>query len=391
MSPLGRLLGLADQEKARRGVVHTPREIAQQPVAWRKILADLEQTREPTRHKLAGMGVGRHGVPPVVLIGAGTSDHVGRAVAPLLSKKWSCDARAIPSTDLLTHHDELLPTDRAGIAISFSRSGQSPESVAVLQLLVRKYPRFRNIIVTCNGKGPMALEYAKRDDVLSIVLDDAVNDRGLAMTSSFTAMVLAAQFLASIDDEGFPGIVLAASSAAERFLEEASKIAKELARVPFRRVCFLGSGALGAVARESALKVLELTAGRIATMSETFLGVRHGPLSAIDQSTLVVGFLSSDHLRSAYEIDLLQEIAQKKLGRETVVVAPAHDPRTKAVSTRVLSLGVEPELPDEYRPLYDIIFGQLLGLFFSLKLGFLPDTPSPSGAINRVVSGVKIH
>jgi len=57
----------------------------------------------------------------------------------------------------------------------------------------------------------------------------------------------------------------------------------------------------------------------------------------------------------------------------------------------VLSLGVGQRLPDEYRPLADIAFGQLLGLFFSLKLGFLPDTPSPSGAINRVVSGVKIH
>jgi tagatose-6-phosphate ketose/aldose isomerase len=399
MSPLGRLVGLADQEKVRRGIVHTPREIAQQPAVWRKILGDLERDREPMRKKLAGMGVGGASTPPVVLIGAGTSDHVGRAVAPLLAKKWICDARAIPSTDLLTHHDELLPADRAGIAISFSRSGQSPESVAVLQLLLRKYPRFRNVIVTCNQEGAMAREHGKRDDVLSIVLDDAVNDRGLAMTSSFTAMVLAAQFMASIDDDGFRPIVLAASSAAERFLDEASKVAKELARVPFRRVCFLGSGALAAVARESALKVLELTAGRIATMSETFLGVRHGPLSAIDQSTLVVGFLSSDPLRSKYEIDLLQEIRKKKLGRETVVVAPADDPgkspkgddaRTKAVCNRLLTLGVL-ELPDEYRPLYDIIFGQLLGLFFSLKLGFLPDTPSPSGAINRVVAGVKIH
>lgn len=391
MNPLGRLLGLAEQEKARRGVVHTPREIAQQPAIWPKILGDLEQTREPLRQKLAAMGVGPPGAPGVVLIGAGTSDHIGRAVAPLMAKKWGCDTRAIPSTDLLTHHGELLRSDRAGIAISFSRSGQSPESVAVLQLLLRKYPRLRNIIVTCNADGRMAVESRARDDVLCVVLDDAVNDRGLAMTSSFTAMVLAGQFLASIDDPGFCGVVLAVSSAAERFLDEASKVAKELARVPFRRVCFLGSGALGAVARESALKVLELTAGRIATMSETFLGVRHGPLSAIDQSTLVVGFLSSDPLRAAYEIDLLQEIVQKKLGRETVVVAPAPDPRLKAVCNRVLALGVEGELPDEYRPMLDIVFGQLLGLFFSLKLGFLPDTPSPSGAIHRVVSGVTIH
>jgi tagatose-6-phosphate ketose/aldose isomerase len=391
MNPLNRLIGLAAQEKARRGVVHTPGEIAQQPEVWKKILGDLQASREATRKKLTSMGFGSESPPGIVLVGAGTSDHIGRAVAPLFVKKWGCDARAVPSTDLLTQHDELLVKGRPGIAISFSRSGQSPESVAVVELLLRKYPRFRNVIVTCNQNGVMALEYGKRDDVLSIVLDDAVNDRGLAMTSSFTGMVLAAQFLASIDDERFGEIVSAASSAADRFLEEASKTAKELARIPFRRVCFLGSGALSAVARESALKVLELTAGRIATMSETFLGVRHGPLSAIDPSTLVVGYLSSDPQRSAYEIDLLQEIAQKKLGRETVVIAPAEDPRTKGVCTRVLSLEVGRAVPDEHRPILDIVFGQLLGLFFSLKLGFLPDTPSPSGAINRVVSGVKIY
>jgi tagatose-6-phosphate ketose/aldose isomerase len=327
----------------------------------------------------------------VVLIGAGTSDHIGRAVAPLFTKRWACDARALPSTDLLTHHDELLLPDRDAIAFSFSRSGQSPESVAVLQLLVRKYPRIRNVIVTCNRAGAMAIELGKRDDVLCVVLDDKVNDRGLAMTSSFTSMVLAAQFVASIDDDRFGEVLAAVADAAERFIGEASKVAKDLARIPFRRVCFLGSGALAAVARESALKVLELTAGRIATMCESFLGVRHGPLSAIDPSTLVVGFLSSDPVRSAYEIDLLQEIAQKKLGRETVVVAPAEDPRTKGVCTRMISLGIGQSVPDEHRPMLDVIFAQLLGLFFSIKLGFLPDTPSPSGAIHRVVSGIKIH
>jgi tagatose-6-phosphate ketose/aldose isomerase len=390
MNPLERLLGLPAPEKARRGVVHTPREIAQQPAAWRKISNNLQMSRDATRQKLARMGVGRP-APPVVLIGAGTSDHIGRAAAPLFAKKWGTNAQAVPSTDLLTHHDELVQSDRDAVAISFSRSGQSPESVAVLQLLGRKYPRIRHIIVTCNEAGTMALEYGKRDDMLCLVLDDAVNDRGLAMTSSFTSMLLAAQSVACIDDDRFGEVVETVAAAAERFFDEASKVAKDLARLPFRRVCFLGSGALAAVARESALKVLELTAGRIATMSESFLGVRHGPLSALDPSTLVVGFLSSDPLRSAYEVDLLQEIAQKKLGRETVVIAPAEDPRTKGVCTRVLSLGVGQSLPDEHRPMLDVLFGQLLGLFFSLKLGFLPDAPSPSGAIHRVVSGVKIH
>ena len=46
---------------------------------------------------------------------------------------------------------------------------------------------------------------------------------------------------------------------------------------------------------------------------------------------------------------------------------------------------------DEYRPPIDVMFGQTLGLFFSLRCGLKPDCPSPTGAIARVVQNVSIY
>src|SRR6185503_18157137 len=94
-------------------------------------------------------------------------------------------------------------------------------------------------------------------------------------------------------------------AAGRSFLQRAAELAEQLVADGFSKVCFLGSGALQAVATESALKVLELTAGQIVTLSESFLGVRHGPLSALDSETLVVGFVSGDARRRAYELDVL--------------------------------------------------------------------------------------
>jgi tagatose-6-phosphate ketose/aldose isomerase len=56
-----------------------------------------------------------------------------------------------------------------------------------------------------------------------------------------------------------------------------------------------------------------------------------------------------------------------------------------------LSLGLEGPIEDLYRPPLDVIFGQLFGLFSSLAHGFTPDTPSPKGAISRVVTQVQIY
>jgi tagatose-6-phosphate ketose/aldose isomerase len=222
----------------------------------------------------------------------------------LLRRLWGCEVSAVPSTDLLTNFDDLVFADRPYLWISFSRSGESSEGLAVLEAAIERYPNVRHLIVTCNKEGRMAAvceNIPQRAFVLA--LDDTANDRGLAMTSSFTNMVIAGHCVAHINSPGdYVDIFSVLQQAGERFLERAQEVAIAIAQEAFLRAGFVGSGVLQAVARESALKLLELTAGKITTLSESPLGLRHGPMSVLDENTVFVSFLSRDLRRRKYEL-----------------------------------------------------------------------------------------
>jgi tagatose-6-phosphate ketose/aldose isomerase len=381
---LSALLGLPD----RLGAEHTAREIAQQPETWAGTLALCRGRQAGLRAFVAGQA-GR----PVLLAGAGTSDFVGRSVERLLQRRWRTPVHAVASTELLTGMNDWLRTDEGALCISFSRSGDSSEGVAVIEELRRRFPRVAHLVITCNAKGAMAKLMHGQTQSCALVLDPATNDRGLAMTSSFSNMVVAGQALAYLDDlDGYGAMLEQLAMSAASLLPRAADAAAKLAKSGFTRVCFLGSGALRATAAESALKVQELTAGRIFTMSESFLGLRHGPLSFIDRQTLVVAYLASGAGMRSYEGDLLRELHDKRLGATIAVTGFGLTPDILEVADVALDLGKGADAPpDALRPPLDVIFGQLLGLFCSLEAGLKPDTPSPTGAISRVVSHVKIH
>jgi tagatose-6-phosphate ketose/aldose isomerase len=397
MNVLGELLELAENEKTERGLSHTPAEIAQQPATWESTFALFRRRCAEISEFLSAAGVAAADFglrPAVFLIGAGTSDYVGQSLAYLLRRMWQCEVAAVPSTDLVTHADELILPWRHQLWISFSRSGDSPEGVAVLQEALEKRPNVVHLIVCCNAKGRMLSETAGHPRALGICLDDAVNDRGLAMTSSFTNMTLFGQCLAHVDDLGpYEEILGELIPAGQSFLPVAAECAAELATMPFTKVCLVGSGALRAVARESALKVLELTAGKTPTMSESALGLRHGPMAALDKDTLFVSLVSGSERVQKFEMDLLEEIGKKGLVRSRVAVGGQLLSRAKANSVAEYCLAPATPLTvgDDYRPLVDVMFGQLLGLFFSLRWNLRPDSPSPNGAISRVVQNVNIH
>ncbi|HLX84086.1 MAG TPA: hypothetical protein VKR59_09315 [Terriglobales bacterium] len=398
-NPLQALLELADEEKDLRGLRYTPREISQQPDSWEATYLKCRGQQVEIDSFLKSFGIGRDleskelAAPTVYLVGAGTSDYIGRAVADLLRLRWSCPVWAIPSTDLLTDLDNLVLEDRDYLWISFSRSGDSSEGVAVLEKALAAYPRVRHLVVTCNQAGRMAQLCSQNpNQMFALILDDAVNDRGLAMTSSFSNMVIGGQCIAHLDDMERYGDTLASLKAmGSKFLYDAVEIASSIAGLNFSKACFVGIGPLAAVANESALKLLELTAGKIHTMSESVLGFRHGPMSALDKNTLFAQFVSNDSRRQKYELDLLREIRDKRLAGITIAIAPQRLPGLESLADYVISLEAPTTLKDEYRPPVDVMFAQLLGLFSSLNAGLRPDHPSPSGAINRVVAHLQIY
>lgn len=394
MDALAKLLNLSREEKIERGLLYTPAEIAQQPATWESTFSIFQEHRTRLAEFLGDAGFGDPVCPkPVVfLVGAGTSDYVGRSLVHLLRRLWKCEVIAIPSTSLLTHGEEWLIPGQRYVWISFSRSGDSPEGVSVLEKALVSHPDIHHIVVSCNAEGRMIRCTAGKRQAFAVALDDAVNDRALAMTSSFSNMVVFGQCMAHVHNfTQYEAILSQLVEAGKTFLPHAADAAAALAAEPFERVCFIGSGALEGVAVESGLKVLELTAGRILTMAESAMGLRHGPMAALDKTTLLVAFLSSDEKVARYERDLLQELKRKRLVKTQIAVGGHSGPPLDGFAERHLSPDIRTAVPDDCRPPVDVLFGQLLGLFFSLRCNLRPDRPSPDGVISRVVQNVRIY
>jgi tagatose-6-phosphate ketose/aldose isomerase len=234
-----KLLDLSTAECESLGLVHTLREILQQPQTWRRTYEKLQSSARPIAEFLEGAGV-RTRQLNVLLVGAGTSDYIGKSVCTLLQKSWLCNVEAVPSTDLLTNMEDHIIPDRDYLWISFSRSGDSSEGVAVLEQALTLFPRIKHLIITCNENGKMARSFENQKNVLSFVLDDEVNDRGLAMTSSFSNMVIAAQALAHLRTlAAYGSIVESLATSASLLLPAAMSVCERIVEQGFSKVCFL--------------------------------------------------------------------------------------------------------------------------------------------------------
>lgn len=393
MTLLSSFAALPIAEQKARGLFFTAREIAQQPETWGETLQIFEQNRERICSFLESAGLQNplESRPVVMLVGAGTSDYIGHALTLLLRQQWGCEVLACASTELLPNLDEYVVAGRRYLWISFSRSGDSPEAVAVVEQAIKLYPGIAHLVITCNAQARLITVCKEAEHACAIVLDDAVNDRSLAMTSSFTNMVLMGQCVAhawSIED--YSAIVERLVRAGREFMPRAAQEADRLSLLGLSRACMVGTGSLASVARESALKVLEMTAGQMSTMSETVLGLRHGPMAALDAKTLFVCFVSGEERRANYAADLLREVGEKGVTAERIAIGPA-SAREMIAPCCETYLAVDDGLADAYRPIVDVIFGQLLGFYCSVARGLKPDSPSPGGVINRVVEKFKIY
>ncbi|HKN23632.1 MAG TPA: hypothetical protein VJX72_02205 [Candidatus Acidoferrum sp.] len=363
-------LELCSGTSQQRGVL-TLGEIRQQPELWPTTLQRVtdRSLQSVVRERAA------------IISGAGTSAYAASAVAA----GWA-NALAIPTTDLLLYSKQeiarLAPGFAAnGILVSLARSGESPESTGVIARIQKMFPDARHLALTCNPDGQLA----RLPRVKSIVLDPRTNDRSLAMTSSFSNLVLAGLGIAEggVLAERLPHIVARVKNALPGFEMAAQRLAS---RKP-SRMMVLTFADLAPLGREACLKILEMTAGRVTPFPETFLGLRHGPMSFLRPDSLVLCVLSSDADRHGYEEDLLRELRQKNLGH-LIVVGP---PTAASDLAHDFIPAVAPDLPDHLRIPFEIVFPQLLAYHLSLASDLDPDNPSPDGVITRVVQRFQLH
>lgn len=374
-----------ESEQQRRGYFHTLREICQQPLT-------IIQTSEQLLVSAAELKRCVGHIHSLVLTGSGSSEYAGECVRLPLQNELKIITQAIGGGALLTHGSRVLPPGRPALMVSLARSGDSPESVGALSLLLEIEPKIRHLVITCNANGTLGRTFTDDPRVTVITLDDRTNDRSLVMTSSFTSMLVAARFIGLLEQpEGYDELCVRLSRAVEFLIRTQFGTFANVAALDFQRAVFLGSGARYAAAREAALKMLEMTAGRVSTLAETYLGFRHGPMSYVNENCLVVCFFSLDPLVRAYETDLIHELERKKLGFLKVVIGEKI-PRD-LIGERDVAIECEglTQIGDENACVVDVVAGQLLAFFRCMELGLRPDSPSESGVINRVVENFALH
>ncbi|MBV8605766.1 MAG: SIS domain-containing protein, partial [Pelomonas sp.] len=366
------------------GGLDTAEEIAHQPMLWQVLAANLaaEQARVAA---FLGDWLAQPG-HRVILTGAGSSAFVGQLAADALGPRVAAEVRAIATTSLLTHPGQYLEARRPTLLVSFARSGNSPESVGAVELLRRTLPGARFLNITCNADGALAHTADGHVDSLNVLMPAGSCDRGFAMTSSFSCMLLAA--LALLGDAAERAAarprIDALAGLARTALQDWSAPLAALAALPLARVVYLASGPLEALAREAALKVLELSSGRALAIADTALGFRHGPKSVLDRSSLVLLLRSAQPLAQRYEQDLLDELRRDGVAARCLSVGP----RASGAELAAELPSDADLLPDSWLAPLWLIAAQLFALHKSAALGLTPDSPFPDGTVNRVVQGV---
>ncbi|RIN55659.1 SIS domain-containing protein [Staphylococcus simulans] len=361
----------------------TYREIQQQPSVWKKtfdivndVSADfkrfieaIEQHESTDKFK-------------VILTGAGSSAYVGdiarMAVDNNKFPKWSFES--VPTTHFVTNPGTYIDDATTYLVVSFARSGNSPETQGTVELFNQLSQHVYHVFITNNKDGFLG-RYADTENAFKVILPDETNDKSLAMTSSFSTMLLAACLLFSseeIDEAYFKRV--------EQNFSWIDAHAREVAAQPFKKIFYAGTGMQGELTKEVSLKLNELTAGAIEIAKETTLGFRHGPKAGLNDNALFIMLRGANDYQRRYETDVIHEIDMPERNYQILVL----DGKTSDDAFTFTFPNAEHDSDLELTLAY-LIFGQLLAFYKSVQLGLNPDNPSPNGFINRVVKGVTIY
>lgn len=362
----------------------TAREIEQQPGSWGRTIEYL--VANCARIDAFLKPILERNDFRIILTGAGTSAFAGSSIAPSLSRLLGRRVEAIATTELVSGPGQNFHRDIPTLMVSFARSGNSPESVAAVQLADAHLDVCHQLVLSCNADGDLYRLCHGKDQCLALLMPEETNDRAFAMTSSFTSMLLSAIAMFT-GIRGFAPKVAGLASTAEKIIRDRNSEIRAIADHNFSRVIYLGSNGFKGLAQEASLKLLELTDGRVFTLHESSLGIRHGPKTVLKEDTLVVIFMSADPYIRKYDTDLLNEIVADRQVRKIVALTPAvedHRPEFFTIETPGQSTDLELLFPY-------ILFAQIYAFHHAVRIGNRPDNPSVSGTVNRVVKGVKIH
>ena len=385
------IFGITEEKMQETSSNWTVKEIYQQPATWEKTCRQIEEHKDEIQ-KFIDQVITQEDFD-VILTGAGTSEFVGNALLPHLTGLLNYKVKSYGTTHIVATPEAYLSRTKPTLLISFGRSGNSPESIGAVDAAESVCDNLYHLFVTCNKDGALSKRAESTEHCYAINLTPETHDQSFAMTSSFSNMYLATYLCFHLNElDKVVAEVRKIAAAGQNFLDNQYSIPQTIVNeYDFNRIVYLGSNTLKGTSQESALKMLELTAGRVVTMYDTPLGFRHGPKSIIDDNTLTVVYLSDDAYTRQYEIDLIKEMSGQRKGNRIVAVMSKTDEAVAALVDYTVVFGLEENHENVQLGLDYILFAQTLAVLKSLSLSITPDNPCPTGEVNRVVKGVTLY
>ncbi len=363
----------------------TAKEICQQPLCWEKTFELVNTQRQSIDAFLNQFK--QHSQRRIILTGAGTSAFAGKAVMPILSSYLQERVEAIATTDLVSNPRQYFAENIPTLLISFARSGNSPESVAAVELANKCLSNCYHLVLTCNkdGKLNQLTQQNTKKQAFTMLMPEETNDKSFAMTSSFSSMMMACLSIFLTEVLLSKEIESICKQSVDLFKEFNLRISNTLSH-EVDRVIYLGSGCFQGLAQEAALKLLELTAGKVVGCFDSTLGFRHGPKSIVDKNTYIVVFISNDDYTRKYDLDILTELRRDNIAKHVIAIGENLESHPENISISNEMGAKDFELLFPY-----LIYAQIYAFQHSLLLNLTPDNPCPTGEVNRVVQGVTIY
>ena len=341
----------------------TLREIHNQPEVWGRCLNTLDKLDlEPL---VGGKGPRTH---EWIFVGCGTSYYLAQAAAATLTALAGAPARALPASEILLFPWLALPNKEAAVfPVLISRSGHTSEVLQVAEFLRQRGVEF--LAVTCDGNELTRLS--------TRTLKLPVTEESTVMTSSFTSMLMALQYIAArlARQDEFVDALHSLPVALAGLLPIYGPRIEEFAQRSFDDVAFLAQGTLYPIASETALKVME-SSSSYAQFFHT-LEFRHGPMSIVSEKVLVGALLSE----TGYAEESAVLLEMKGLGGCTLAIANRLSP--EVLSSADLAVELALAAPELARLVVYVVWGQLLGSRLGLRKGLDPDSPRH---LSRVVT-----
>lgn len=372
--------------------IFTATEIAQQPLTWKKTIAQIKNEKNAIQEFLAPVLSADD--YDIIFTGAGTSEYVGNAAYSYVNRFTDFHAKSYASTDICETPENYLSRTRKTLLVNFARSGNSPESVGSVQMAdeVCKENVY-HLFITCNKEGALSKAAETRNNAYAIDLTPETHDQSFAMTSSFSNMLLAAVLCFRLDalDE-MEAEMASVIEKGQAFVDSGYTALEQLiSEFNFNRIVYLGANTLKGIAQESQLKICELTAGQVTTTFDSPMGFRHGPKSVINDETLTIVYLSDDAYQRQYEYDIIKEMSGQRKKNQLIAVSSHADSEIEGMVDLFVNFDLDHAKDNIFLGFDYILVAQVIALFKSISMGITPDNPCPSGEVNRVVKGVTIY